>query len=92
MVALVPITATLRGMIITPAQCRAARGLVAWSQDQLAKRAGVGNSTVRDFEKGRRVPMDDNLTTIRATLEVAGVVFENDGKHVGVKLKIRRGK
>jgi DNA-binding transcriptional regulator YiaG len=79
-------------MILTPAQCRAARGLVAWSQDQLAKRASVGNSTVRDFEKGRRVPMDDNLTAIRTTLEAADVVFENDGKHVGVKLKIRRGK
>jgi transcriptional regulator with XRE-family HTH domain len=79
-------------MILTPAQCRAARGLVEWSQDDLAKRADVGNSTVRDFEKGRRVPLDDNLTAIREAFERAGVIFENDGKFVGVKLKARRGK
>jgi transcriptional regulator with XRE-family HTH domain len=79
-------------MILTPAQCRAARGLAAWSQDQLAKHANVGNSTVRDFEKGRRVPLDENLAAIRAAFEKAGVIFESDGKHVGVKLKIRRGK
>jgi transcriptional regulator with XRE-family HTH domain len=77
-------------MILTPAQSRAARGLVAWSQDQLAKHAGVGNSTVRDFEKGRRVPLDDNLAAIRSAFEKAGVIFENDGKYVGVKLKIKR--
>jgi transcriptional regulator with XRE-family HTH domain len=79
-------------MILTPAQSRAARGLLAWSQDQLAQRANVGNSTVRDFEKGRRVPMDDNLAAVRCALEAAGVIFESDGKHVGVKLKIKRGK
>lgn len=79
-------------MVLSPAQCRAARGLVAWSQDRLAKHAGVGNSTVRDFEKGRRVPLDDNLTAIRHALEDAGIVFESDGKFVGVKLKLKRGK
>jgi DNA-binding transcriptional regulator YiaG len=79
-------------MILSPEQCRAARGLLAWSQDHLAKRAGVGNSTVRDFEKGRRVPTTDNLTLVRNAIEVAGVILENDGKHVGVKMKIKRGK
>lgn len=79
-------------MILTPAQCRAARGLVAWSQDQLAKHADVGNSTVRDFEKGRRIPLDENLAAIGVAFEKAGVIFENDGKFVGVKMKIRRGK
>jgi transcriptional regulator with XRE-family HTH domain len=79
-------------MILSPEQCRAARGLLAWSQDQLAKRASVGNSTVRDFEKGRRVPTAEYLATVRNALEDAGVVFESDGKFVGVKLKIRRGK
>jgi transcriptional regulator with XRE-family HTH domain len=79
-------------MVLTPAQCRAARGLAAWSQDQLAKHADVGNSTVRDFEKGRRVPLDENLAAIVTAFEKAGVIFESDGKHVGVKLKIKRGK
>jgi transcriptional regulator with XRE-family HTH domain len=76
-------------MILTPAQSRAARGLVAWSQDQLAARAGVGNSTVRDFEKGRRVPIDDNLAAIRRALEEAGVEFipAKGGRGVGVRLR-----
>ena len=76
-------------MILSPAQCRAARGLMAWSQDQLAKHAGVGNSTVRDFEKGRRVPLDDNLTAIRRALESAGIEFipAKGGKGVGVRLR-----
>jgi transcriptional regulator with XRE-family HTH domain len=75
-------------MIPMPAQSRAARGLVAWLQDQLAKHAGVGNSTVRDFEKGRRVPLDDNLAAIRSALEDAGVEFipARSGKGVGVRL------
>jgi transcriptional regulator with XRE-family HTH domain len=76
-------------MILTPAQCRAARGLVAWSQDQLATRAEVGNSTVRDFEKGRRVPLDESLTAIRRALEDAGVDFisAKSGKGVGLRLR-----
>jgi transcriptional regulator with XRE-family HTH domain len=75
-------------MILTPDQCRAARGLLAWSQDQLAKRARVGNSTVRDFEKGRRVPLDENITAIRRALEDAGVEFipAKSGKGAGVRL------
>jgi DNA-binding transcriptional regulator YiaG len=76
------------GMILAPSQCRAARGLVAWSQDHLAKLALVGNSTVRDFEKGRRVPSDESLNAIRRALEEAGVEFiPAKGKGVGVRLK-----
>ena len=40
----------LRGMI-TSAQCRAARGLLSWSQQNLADRAGVGIMTIHQFEK-----------------------------------------
>jgi hypothetical protein len=31
-------------------------------------------------------------TQVDLALEDAGVIFENDGRHVGVKLKIKRGK
>lgn len=76
-------------MTISPAQTRAARALVAWKQDELAAAAGVGNSTVRDFEKGRRIPNNENLHSIRAALEKAGVEFipERGGKGVGVRCK-----
>ncbi len=65
-------------MTITPGQCRAARGLVDWTQQQLADAASVGLSTVRDFEKRRHLPHKDNLAAIRAALEVAGVAFLDD--------------
>jgi transcriptional regulator with XRE-family HTH domain len=73
-------------------QSRAARGLLKWSQRQLADQSEVALSTVADFENDKREPRSDNLAAIRNAFERVGVIFENDGKHVGVKLKIRRGK
>ena len=60
---------------MSPEQSRAARAWLDWSQDYLAKEAGVSLSTVRDFEKGRRVPIPATLTAMRAVLESAGVGF-----------------
>jgi len=42
---------------MSPEQSRAARAWLDWSQDDLASAARVSLSTVRDFEKGRRVPI-----------------------------------
>jgi len=74
--------------MITPAQSRAARGLLDWSQQGLADAATLGLSTIRDFEKGRRIPYPNNLTAIRATLESAGVIFiAGNGDGPGVRLR-----
>lgn len=59
--------------LLTPGQCRAARGFLDWTQDELAERAGLSRSTVRDFEKGRH---DLHLTSARqivTTFAEAGV-------------------
>lgn len=66
-------------MTITPAQCRAARGLVEMDQAVLASAAHVSRNTVVDFEKGRRTPGTNNLAAIRQALEQAGVTFLADG-------------
>jgi DNA-binding XRE family transcriptional regulator len=75
-------------MPITPAQCRAARAMVELDQAHLAQRANVSRNVIVDFEKGRRTPMANNLATIRAALEAAGVEFTN-GEQPGVRLKKR---
>lgn len=73
--------------MITPAQSRAARALIEWSQEQLADAAHLGLSTVRDFEKGRRTPTHNNLAGIKIALETAGVIFiERNGGGPGVRL------
>ena len=75
---------------ITPAMSRAARSLIAWTQQQLADAAKVGLSTVKAFEVGRSVPVTNNLSAIRTALEAAGVEFiPENGGGAGVRLKER---
>lgn len=72
---------------MSPEQCRAARAWLNWSQDDLATKAQVSNSTLRDFEAGRRVPIANNLLAIRRALEEAGMQFlfsRGDDKPWGV--------
>jgi DNA-binding transcriptional regulator YiaG len=68
---------------MTPDQCRAARGWLDWSQPDLASAAHVSLSTVRDFEKGRRVPIANNLAAMKAALEAKGIAFV-DGAALGI--------
>ena len=73
-------------MAISPAQCRAARGLIAMDQAVLAEAANVSRNVIIDFEKGRRVPTRNNLAAIQRVLEKAGVEFTN-GDAPGVRLR-----
>ena len=66
-------------MMITAQQSRAARGLLDWSQGHLAGLSNLSESTIRDFEKGRRMPGPNNLAAIRHALEAAGVTFLDAG-------------
>jgi DNA-binding transcriptional regulator YiaG len=73
-------------MAMSPAQCRAARGLIAMDQAVLAEAANVSRNVIIDFEKGRRVPGRNNLAAIQRVLEKAGVEFTN-GDAPGVRLR-----
>jgi len=72
--------------MLTSAQCRAARGLLGWSQQHLADAAGVGVATVRLFEAGKGEQRRSTLTVIRQAFEAAGVDFTN-GNQPGVRLR-----
>ena len=74
---------------LTPAQCRAARGLVDMTQIDLANAASVTKNVIIDFEKGRRVPTRNNLAAIQRVLEEAGVEFTN-GDAPGVRLRKKK--
>lgn len=72
--------------MITPAQCRGARGLLKWRQEDLAEKSEVSIVTVRNFENEKTQPHKGTLVLLRDTLEKAGIAFldENGG---GVKLR-----
>jgi DNA-binding transcriptional regulator YiaG len=69
---------------MTPEQCRAARAWLDIGQDVLASAAGVSLSTVRDFEKGRRNPIANNLRAIQAALEQRGIAFVDGEETLGI--------
>ena len=70
--------------MFTPEQCRAARGLLGWSQQRLADQARVGLVTVHQLEAGISQPRRATLQVIQRAFEDAGVEF-TDGEQPGVR-------
>jgi transcriptional regulator with XRE-family HTH domain len=72
------------------AQIRAARALLDWRQDDLARAAKIGLTTVRRIEAqtGPVMGYVSTLLRIQATLEKAGVQFteEDESGGIGVRL------
>jgi transcriptional regulator with XRE-family HTH domain len=74
--------------MITSAQCRAARGLIGWSQQDLAIEARIGVVTVHQLEAGTSQPRRATLDVIRRAFEAAGVEFiDENGGGPGVRLR-----
>jgi len=70
-------------------QSRGARGLLGWSQSQLAESAGLSLPTVKRFETGTGAKVSaDAVAKMRTALEVAGVEFiPENGGGAGVRLR-----
>jgi transcriptional regulator with XRE-family HTH domain len=74
-------------MTLSPAQCRAARGLLNWSQEELVRRSKITKKTIADFERGATQPRAQTLAQITAAFEVAGIEFL-DGS--GLRMQAKR--
>jgi transcriptional regulator with XRE-family HTH domain len=70
--------------MITARQIRAARGLLAWSGEQLAEKAGLTRPAISNIESEKVNPNDSSLASIAAVFDLNGVEFL-DGD--GVKLR-----
>jgi transcriptional regulator with XRE-family HTH domain len=69
-------------------QCRAARALLKWKQEDLAGKADLALSTIRDFESEKRTPHASNLAAIERAFMDAGIEFMN-GDAPGVRRRKR---
>ena len=67
---------------LTPTQCKAARALLAWNQQELAHRAQLGTSTIADFERGKRTPTDANAEAMVNAFAAAGISFVDGGVQI----------
>jgi hypothetical protein len=84
----------MKGKTLTSAQIRAARALLRWSADDLARKSSLGLSTIK------RAELADDATSmtvandlaVRRALEAAGVIFidENGDAGPGVRLRKRQ--
>jgi ribosome-binding protein aMBF1 (putative translation factor) len=71
-------------------QIKAARALLAWSQEDLAARSNVSLPTVRRFEARSKMRVSENTRLkMEAALESAGIEFTN-GSAPGVRLHPRK--
>jgi transcriptional regulator with XRE-family HTH domain len=73
------------------AHLRAARALLSWHQDELAKKAQIGLATLQRLERGEGVLAAHVSTAVKlqAALEKAGIRFldQDDTGGIGVRLK-----
>jgi predicted transcriptional regulator len=75
--------------MILPAQLRAARALVGWSREALAKAAAVPAPTIRDFELEKTDPKQGTVQKWRRALEQAGVEFQEATETSGPGVRLR---
>jgi transcriptional regulator with XRE-family HTH domain len=86
----------MKPKMLVSAQIRAARALLRWSAEDLARESSLGVTTIRRAELTEQ---ETSLTVVndlavRRALEAAGVMFidENGGAGPGVRLRKRQRK
>lgn len=70
--------------MIKPEQSRAARGLLGWSQQDLADATSISKTSIVNFERGQTGPKADMLHRIRQAYEDASIEFPDE---YGVRIR-----
>jgi transcriptional regulator with XRE-family HTH domain len=75
--------------VLTVEQLRAARGLLGWSQSELAERAGLSLPTVKRLEAGFGPRVSDEARKkLKRAIEAAGIEFlDENGGGLGVRFR-----
>ena len=81
--------------MLESAQIRAARALLGWHQEELAKRAKIGLATIQRLERAPPGPVMAHVATVMkiiGCLEKAGIAFiaEDNSGGKGVRFKQAR--
>ncbi|MCY1325946.1 helix-turn-helix protein [compost metagenome] len=83
--------------VLTADMIRAARALLGWSQIELARRSGVSQKALSDFERNKRPLTAYTSGKLREVIEASNVQFiaENDKRNeligAGVRWRSDRG-
>jgi uncharacterized protein (DUF433 family)/transcriptional regulator with XRE-family HTH domain len=77
--------------IVIPPQVRAGRALLGWSQEDLARKAGVAITTVRDVEGEKRAETAAAGEVVRA-LQNGGVEFVSGSTTGGPGVRLAKGR
>jgi DNA-binding XRE family transcriptional regulator len=72
---------------ISPGQCRAARALLDWSQEQMAEASGLSLMAIRNFESGAVKPRRSTYAMILAAAAQHGIAFVEEDGTLGVSLR-----
>ena len=78
---------------LTSAQIRAARALIRWSAEDLARESALGVATIRRAElrdSATRLTAANDLA-VRRALEAAGVEFIGESESGGPGVRMRKG-
>ncbi len=76
--------------MLESAQIRAARALLGWHQEELAKRAKIGLATIQRLERAPPGPVMAHVATvvkITRCLEKAGVAFIASDEEAGIGVR-----
>jgi transcriptional regulator with XRE-family HTH domain len=76
------------------AQIRAARALLDWRQEELAKASGIGTATIQRIEKSDG-PIGSYVSTlmrIQSAFEKAGIRFLDNDTEGGIGVRLARPK